>query len=369
MRTHPALLREPRLTPADVPPFWAAVLGGGVAAALAFGGAAAIARCGPVDPPGDRTSHDAPTPTSGGLAILAGACAGWLVGLALNGGSGEARGVVVVLACAAALALLGAVDDLYDLPATSKLAAMAAAAIAAIVFATPAGRALTAPSGAAGAGWLVFVAVAGGWLLLVTNAVNFMDGANGLVAGSLAIAFAALALGAAQAGRPQIALCALAACAAHAGFLPWNLGGRLFQGDAGALPAGFLFAGLCLLAADALGPGFGALALSPLLLDVLHTLLRRARAGSPLMSAHREHLYQRWLQASGASHEALAWRVWALVAAGSGAALLAARWPTLGQLQALLGVAALLSLGWVRLSRRVDAKLAADAPAPVTRGF
>lgn len=330
---------------------------------LAFAGSALIARSGPVDPPGARTSHDAPTPTSGGLALLAATCAGWLVAL-LAGGAGEQAGDVAwVLAFAAGLSLLGAVDDLFDLPALPKLLVMAGAALGLIVASTtPAGRALVGLAPDAALVWLVTLGFAGGWLLLATNAVNFMDGANGLVAGSLGLASAVLALAAAQAGRWDIALCALAACAAHAGFLPWNLGGRLFQGDAGALFAGFLFAGLCLAAGDALGSFFGALAILPLLLDVLHTLVRRARAGSALMSAHREHLYQRWLQSTGAGHEALAWRVWALTAACAGLAWLTARLPTLIQAEVLLAAAAILSVGWMWLSARVDARAGASAP-------
>ncbi len=112
----------------------------------------------------------------------------------------------------------------------------------------------------------------------------------------------------------DIFLGALAGAAATAGFLPFNLKGRLFQGDAGALFGGFLFAALCLVACGRDGRGpvglwFGPTTLLPFLTDVLLTLLRRARGRRSLLQAHREHLYQRWLAAApGRTHAALALR-------------------------------------------------------------
>ena len=88
----------------------------------------------------------------------------------------------------------------------------------------------------------------------------------------------------------------------------------------GALFAAFLFAALCLAGAGPEGHGpvslyFGPIALMPLLTDVLLTLLVRARRRKPLFSAHRDHLYQRWLRATGKGHLALAWRAGLIVTA------------------------------------------------------
>lgn len=354
MRPHPALLRESDLTPA-----LAAAAGAAVAGALAFGGSALVAWCGPVDPPGRRTSHAAPTPTSGGIALVAAACAGLLAAAwASSGALDGARAATAVLGWAAALGLMGALDDLGDHSALLKLGGMALAAAGLIVTTTsPEGRVLATQVSLPALGWVLALSLAGAWLLVATNAVNFMDGADGLVAGALALGFAALAVAAAAGGRAGAGAAALAACAACAGLLPWNLGGRLFQGDAGALFLGFAFAGLHLAATDATGWLFGPLTLGPLLTDVALTLLRRARRRAPLMQGHREHLYQRWLQATGKSHLALAWRVWALTAACALWALLLTRAPAWAQLAGAAGAAALLMAGWLRLSARVDAAL------------
>lgn len=355
MRPHPALLREPDLTPA-----LAAAAGGAAAFALAFAGSAVAAWCGPLDRPGARTSHDAPTVTSGGVAVVLAACAGLAVAAWAGGGAlGSARGPVLVLAWATMLGLVGALDDLGDHPALLKLAAMALAAAGLVWGAsTPELHALVSTSSGAALLWTTALLAAAGWLLLAVNAVNFMDGADGLVAGALAAAFAALAWTAAAGGQAAAAAAAAAACAACAGFLPWNLGGRLFQGDAGALFAGFAFAGLHLTALPSAGALFGPLALAPLLTDVLLTLLRRARRGAPLMTAHREHLYQRWLQATGRPHAALAWRAWTLVAACALWAALLARAPAWAEGAGAAGAFLLLAGGWTALSARVDARLA-----------
>ncbi len=355
MRPHPALLREPDLTP----PLAAAA---GVAAAfmLAFAGSAVIAWCGPLDRPGARTSHDAPTVTSGGVAVVLAACAGLAVAAWMgSAGLGSARGPVLVFAWAAALGLLGALDDLGDHSAWLKLAGMGLAAAGLVWGAsTPELHALVHGASASALFWTGVLAAAVAWLLLAVNAVNFMDGADGLVAGALAVAFAALAWTTAAGGQGPVAAAAAAACAACAGFLPWNLGGRLFQGDAGALFAGFAFAGLHLVALPSTGVLFGPLAIAPLLVDVLLTLLRRGRRRAPLMQAHREHLYQRWLQATGRSHIALAWRMWALTAACAAWAALLARAPGWAQVAGAAGAMTLLGAGWMRLSARLDERLA-----------
>ncbi len=228
---------------------------------------------------------------------------------------------------ACAFGLFGALDDIADLGARLKLGLGALLGLAftvtvAPIQALPLTDTLSLPLGPA-------LGALGGalWIVTATNAVNFMDGANGVAPGGAAVALAALAAAAFAGGAPGVGAAALAGAAATAGFLPFNLKGRLFQGDAGALFGGFLFAALCLVACGRDGRGpvglwFGPTALLPFLTDVLLTLLRRARGGRPLLQAHREHLYQRWLAASpGRTHAALALRTTAAMAASSALAL------------------------------------------------
>ena len=332
----------------------------GVAFAVAAAGSAVIARSGPVDAPGRRSSHARSTPTSGGVALLAAVSAGLLTGVLLSGGLSGLAPVGLALVFATGAGLIGAVDDITDLDARAKLIF---SVILALGFAALAGPVTRLP-GWGGAGlalWPVLGLIGGGlWIVTVSNAVNFMDGANGLAPGAMAVGFAALAVTAFGHGATGIGVAAACAAAACAGLLPLNLRGRLFQGDAGALFAAFFFAALCLVAAgpDARGPVdlyFGPVVLMPFLADVLLTLLSRAIRGRPLLSAHREHLYQRWLLQSGRSHGALAWRAALIMTAFGILAAGASFVGEVGQTACLLLAAGVCIFAWRRTGRGLNA--------------
>jgi UDP-GlcNAc:undecaprenyl-phosphate/decaprenyl-phosphate GlcNAc-1-phosphate transferase len=330
-----------------------------VAALASLGSAGVVAWCGPVDPPRDRGSHRRPTPTSGGLAIVAGCTLGAALAARLaHLGGGELWRTATVLAVASGLGALGAADDMFDLGAKLKLliqmvVGLIFAATVARIEAVPLGGALAIPLGP----WLGAVGSAL-WIVVATNAVNFMDGANGVAGGALAIALAALGLGAFHAGEPAVATAALAGAAANVGYLPWNLGGRLFQGDAGALFSGFLLSGLAVVAERG-GQGvylyFAPLTLLPFLTDVLLTLLWRARRGRNLLEAHRDHLYQLWLRRTGRSHAALAARVAMVMAAYAVYALLVQRAPPALQPALFVAGLAVCVAGWTLTRRRLEA--------------
>ncbi len=301
---------------------WIAALATALTACAATGVAVLS---GPVDAPKDRGMHRRATPTGGGIAILLGLSLG--VVLYAPGMAGlHNRDLAATLALALAMGLVGAADDLFDLGARAKLIIQTLMAIIYCAVVTRV-EALSTPLGP-----VVLGPVLGGlgsalWIVVVTNGVNFMDGANGLSPGAMIIALAVLAVGAALGGASGVAVLALLGAAAGLGFLPWNLpGGRIFQGDAGALFSSALFAGLLLVASGHSGEWtislwFGPLALLPLLTDVFLTLLQRARRGESLLKAHRDHLFQRWLLASGQSHGALALRIWAMMLVMGGAAI------------------------------------------------
>ena len=315
-----------------------------------------VAWAGPVDPPGLRRSHQRPTPTSGSLAIIVATC----LGLALAGRLGLAAqdprlGWLALLAAVGGL--IGAADDLFDLPPRTKLLVQVALTllfcrVVARVDLLPLAPGLTLPLG-------LIAGVAGSalWLVVLTNAVNFVDGADGLAPGAVIIALAGLAAAALLKGQGAIAIAALIGVAAGIGFLPWNLPAhRLFQGDAGAIFSGLFLAGLAVLAASplqgaALSPYLIPFAALPLLTDVLLTLLVRARARKPLLSAHREHLYQLWLDHSGATHAALSLRYWLIMAIFTGAAVLNEQAPVGWQPIGFAVAVMVAVIGWVGLRR------------------
>ena len=319
-----------------------------VAFVVAFAAAGALALGGPVDAPRDRGLHRRPTPTTGGLAILAACCLGAAVG------SRPDLEVAAALALATALGAYAAADDLFDLGAGPKLLAQVAAAglfavfVAHVVELPLAAGAVLALPWALGALGVAF------WLVVLGNAVNFMDGADGLVAGSVAIAAAAVAVVALLRDQPAVAAAAAALAAGNLGFLPWNLGPRLFQGDVGALFSSFALGalGVLLAARGAASPYLVPLAVLPLLLDALGTLTFRLARREAVWRPHKQHLYHRWLAVTGGSHLALSARVWLLTAAcAAGAVVVELRTPENAG-AALLAAVALLSTAWLLARRR-----------------
>ena len=319
-----------------------------------------IAWSGPVDPPGARHSHARPTPTSGGVAILVATCLGLAATRWLGLAAPDARIGWLALA-AAIVGLVGAADDLFDLPPRTKLLIQIAltllfARVVARVEVLPLAPGLDLPLG-------IIVGVAGSalWLIVLTNAVNFVDGADGLAPGAVIIGLLGLATAAALNGQSAVAVAALIGAAAGLGFLPWNLPAhRLFQGDAGAMFSGLYLAGLAVLAANPadglpLSPYLVPLATLPMLTDVLLILLARARERKPLFSAHREHLYQLWLDHGGATHAGLTLRYWLIMAAFTAAAVLNEQAPTGWRPIGFAAAVAVAIIGWIGLRRGVRA--------------
>ena len=135
------------------------------------------------------------------------------------------------------------------------------------------------------------------WIVAATNAMNFIDGLNGLASGVAALTCVALAGIGAWLGAPFIYFSALILLAGILGFMPFNFpNAQIFMGDVGSQFCGFLLAVLAVAAGR-----FDAVELSivivPMLIfgvlfDVAFTLLRRFMAGERLSEAHRGHLYQ-----------------------------------------------------------------------------
>ncbi|HEX7972128.1 MAG TPA: glycosyltransferase family 4 protein [Thiobacillus sp.] len=246
----------------------------------------------PMDHPNERSLHAAPTPRIGGLGIMAGvlAAAAWLGG----------AGVLPVVLTAAALAGVSVLDDARGLPVALRFLAHFAAAVACLL--------------ALGlSGWvLVGATLAVVWM---TNLYNFMDGADGLAGGMAAIGFGALALASWLGNAPELAAFCAAIAAAALAFLRFNFPpARLFMGDAGSIPLGFLAAALGIAGAlQGVWPWlFPLLVFSPFILDASVTLTRRALRGEKIWQAHRSHYYQR-VVLLGATHRQLALGTYALM--------------------------------------------------------
>ena len=197
-------------------------------------------------------------------------------------------------AFAYAFLMLGFVDDASPLGPRLKFVIFSALSVGA---AAAVGVVQTLPLGAQNITLGFPVALVGTalWVFTLVNCVNFMDGANGLAMGSIAIGLATLATLGVVMDAPSGA--AMAACAAGAllGFLFWNFpNGRLFAGDSGALFSGAVaaLASLVLIQRAELSPFVPPIVFFPLLGDALLTLAWRAQRRRSLLDGHSEHLYQ-----------------------------------------------------------------------------
>jgi UDP-N-acetylmuramyl pentapeptide phosphotransferase/UDP-N-acetylglucosamine-1-phosphate transferase len=279
----------------DIMHFWAPVAAMAVAAAAAAT-AAVIAMLLPLlrrfasVRPNARSSHRAPTPQGGGLAVIAATLATVAVALLVSSQFHADARLVWVGAAAVVLTILGAADDVATLGVAPRLL-IQIIAVAVVMAVLPddlrfiPALPLTVERFAFLVGGLYFV-----------NAVNFMDGIDWMtVAEVVPLAGGLALLGVLGALPPAAVLLALALCGAMIGFAPFNRPvARLFLGDAGSLPIGLLLLWLLLLLA---GSHPIAAFLLPLyyIADTGITILWRLMKGETITSAHRSHYYQRAL--------------------------------------------------------------------------
>lgn len=250
------------------------------------------------DIPNDRSLHTRPTPRVGGWGIVP-VCVVALLWLAPQ--------LWLVALATACLAVLSQIDDRRGLPARVRFAAhLAAVAVLLAVF-------------PAAAPWWLLAGV-GFAMVWLTNLYNFMDGADGLAGGMALFGFGAYAAAALAGPHPSPALAAAGAAVAGSalGFLLLNFHpARLFLGDAGSIPLGFLAGALGYWGwRDAVWPlWFPAMVFAPFIADASVTLLRRLLRGKKFWEAHRDHYYQRMIR-SGAGHARTALLWYAVMAIG-----------------------------------------------------
>ncbi len=277
------------------------------------------------DRPDARKAHTKVTPKSGGVGIVA----AFLLGILLLYRYGEVSRLAQplflgVIAASALIALVSLLDDLFDFPFLVKLAAQLIAAAVAVGSGLSAAHFAFPIIGVVTLGW-AGPALSLIWIMFVTNAMNFIDGLNGLAAGTALIACLFLAGIAGVHGGFFVYTAALLLAGGVAGFLPFNYPrAKIFMGDVGSQFCGFMLALLGIAATRyqdvSLSFLIVPLLLSGVLLDVSFTLVRRARAGENLARAHRGHLYQ-VAHRAGMDDRLIAAMYWGFALFGGGAML------------------------------------------------
>jgi UDP-GlcNAc:undecaprenyl-phosphate GlcNAc-1-phosphate transferase len=269
----------------------AAILALGIGTAAALAGvpvAARVAlRTGFLDRPVGYKQHGRPTPYLGGSAVV-------LAFIVVAGALGDGGGAFLpVVLGAIGMWVVGTVDDRVNLSPWLRVGATAAAGVG--LWATD-------------LGWNVFafagfdLALTVLWVLGLVNAFNLMDnldGASGSVAAAASAGIGAFAI---MHGDPALAAMAFGLLGACLGFLRFNLAkpARIFLGDGGSMPIGFIVAALAIAAPPVADLGAGAVLTAALLvglviLDTTLVVVSRRRRGVTLLTGGRDHLTHRLL--------------------------------------------------------------------------
>ena len=257
------------------------------------------------DIPNERSLHSQPIPRTGGVALLLGVFAGWSILF-----SSLVWWLVLPVLGLFALSML---DDIYNLPVKQRLLGHLAAA-GLMVF----GAGVAPQHGFIVAIILFFFTV---WM---TNLYNFMDGSDGLAGGMALFGFASYGVAAWLAHDENLAILNFSIAAAALGFLLFNFHpAKIFMGDAGSIPLGFLAAAMGVWGwqQQIWSLWFPVLVFSPFIIDASVTLLKRTLRGVKITEAHREHYYQRMIQL-GAGHRKVALLEYVLMGAVGASAVL-----------------------------------------------
>jgi len=249
-------------------------------------------RLGAIDLPRDRDLHESPVPRLGGLAILAGILVAALIFMPLDG---QTRGI---LGGALVAAVVGSIDDLYDLPPAAKLAGQIAAA-AIPVAAGVRVETFTLPFvgsvdlSATGGGILTGLA-----MVAVMNVVNFTDGVDGLAAGVCTISGATFSIIALSLDRADAGVLAAITAGAALGFLWHNFHpASVFMGDAGSNLLGLMLACIAvqgvLKTAAVVALVFPLVVLAVPILDTAFVVAKRFKYRRPAWEADTEHFHHR----------------------------------------------------------------------------
>lgn len=336
----------------------------------------------------DRDVHAVPTPYFGGPAMLGGLIAAYVVATKLPFLSQADEAVfgdaLAVLVGGTVICVVGIVDDLYDLDALSKFAGQVLASIVVVamgvqfVYLPLYGNYVGLDQAQA----MIFTVL---MIVGTANAVNFVDGLDGLAAGIVAIGAIAffiyayvLAVENGETRAIAAALLTAALAGACIGILPHNFyPARMFIGDSGSMLIGFVLACSAVsltgqFPATSLSEGVGGAeanllpALLPLILpftillvpfvDLGLAVVRRTRAGRSPFSADKMHLHHRLLEIGHSHRKAVVvmYLVAALVAFGSVVVSIFSGWLSIGGF-AVLAVATALAIFW--LPRAGNAKV------------
>ena len=248
-------------------------------------------------PKDNRRMHKRPIPRLGGLAIIF----GFMVSALCFGQM--TKSLAAILIGAMIIAVMGIVDDVKALDAKPKFLIQIIAALIVVLWGEVRVSVFTNPIVWAGAPYIVFpmwfsVVFSVLWIVFITNAVNFIDGLDGLAAGVSAIMTVSLVFISARLGDYSVAVIGTALMGGCFGFLPYNFNpAKIFMGDTGSTFLGFVLATLSI---QGVFKSYAVISFAvPLLIlglplfDACFAMIRRIMKGQSPMKPDRGHLHHR----------------------------------------------------------------------------
>ena len=256
-------------------------------------------RIGAVDIPKDtRRVHKRPTPRIGGLAILF----GFLVAV-MSFNDDWSKSTIAILIGVAILGVLGIIDDCKELDAKLKFVVQIIAALVVVLYGDIRISVFSNPNVFSENPFLILpswasIIITVLWIVFMTNAVNFIDGLDGLAAGVSAIMSMSLVFIAMTYHEYTIAIMGVALMGSCFGFLPFNFNpAKIFMGDTGSTFLGFM---LAVLSVQGMFKSYAVISFAvPILMlglplfDASFAMVRRMASGKSPMVADRGHLHHR----------------------------------------------------------------------------
>lgn len=278
-------------------------------------------RAGIVAHPGGRRIHTTPTALMGGLAMYAAFIISVPLVIRLSPDLILSKQTIGILVGGTLVAVVGILDDRYELPGWVQALAILLGGLVLALFGV---RILYITSPVKVVLGLFSIPVTMLWVLMVTKAVDCMDGLDGLAAGISAIAAFTLMLMALKTDRQVSALMSAALFGATIGFLRYNYPpARIFMGTIGAQFLGFTLAGVSVLGAfkitTLVAIAVPVLVMGVPLFDTTFVVLKRALSGKKVHEADTSHLHHRLVE-KGMSHRQAIWIIYGLTLVLCGAA-------------------------------------------------
>lgn len=338
-----------------------------VATLISFGSTPLVKKMaykvGAIDVPKDnRRMHKVPIPRLGGLAIFLGFFLSVLLFAEIDRST---RGILIG---AVMIVVLGVLDDIMTLHALPKFLVQLAAAGVAVYYGNViqymSNPILTSPAPYLNLGnWAVPVTII--WIVAITNAVNFIDGLDGLAVGVSAISSATLLVTAILVSEGNVAVMMAALLGACLGFIPYNMNpAKIFMGDTGSTFLGYILATLSiqglfkLYAIISFAVPFLILGLP--IFDICFAILRRLAKGQNPMRADRGHVHHRLIDMGFNQKQAVAIAYMITAILGLAAVVLTSS----GALRALILIGAVVVVGAIGMKLIFGIKHSSGADEP-----